>query len=171
MAKVGILGGTFDPPHIGHLIIADQVLHALSLDEIRFMPNYYPPHKEKQSSTTVEDRLMMIKLAISGHPHFRIETIELERKEKSYTYDTMVLLQEKEPNNEFFFIIGGDMIDYLPNWHRIDELVQIVQFVGVKRPNYASQTNYPIQYVETPEIYLSSSMIREKSINTVQLNT
>lgn len=100
--KIGILGGTFDPPHIGHLIIADQILNLYKLDEIRFMPNYLPPHKEKLSNTTIQDRLRMLELSIKEHDRFKIETIELKRKEKSYTYNTMVLLKQLEPDHEFF---------------------------------------------------------------------
>lgn len=100
--KIGILGGTFDPPHIGHLIIADQILDLYKLDEIRFMPNYLPPHKEKHSNTTIQDRLRMLELSIKEHDRFKIETIELKRKEKSYTYNTMVLLKQLEPDHEFF---------------------------------------------------------------------
>ena len=162
--KVGILGGTFDPIHHGHLIIADQVLASLSLDEVRFMPNALPPHKAR-AATTKEDRLKMIELAIQNHPGFRVETIELMRKGKSYTYDTMVLLTEREPDSEFYFIIGADMIDYLPNWYRIDDLLSLVKFVGVNRPGYAGETSYPIIHVEIPMIDLSSSLIREKIKN------
>lgn len=165
MRKVGILGGTFDPIHHGHLIIADQVLTALSLDEVRFMPNASPPHKSKRTSTTNEQRLKMIELAIQNHPRFQTETIELMREGKSYTYDTMVLLKEREPDAEFYFIIGADMIDYLQQWNRIDELFDLVKFVGVNRPGYKGNTEYPIIRVEVPIIDVSSSLIREKIKN------
>ncbi|EHL73519.1 MULTISPECIES: nicotinate-nucleotide adenylyltransferase [Bacillus] len=160
--RVGILGGTFNPPHIGHLIIANEVLCALGLNEVRFMPNYEPPHKQKMDSVSVEDRLAMVSLAIADHPKFTIEEIELLRMGKSYTYDTMVLLKEREPDTEFYFIIGGDMIEYLPKWYRIEELCKLVQFVGVKRPNYSVDTPYPVLIVDVPEIQLSSSLIRKK---------
>ncbi|KHF31275.1 Nicotinate-nucleotide adenylyltransferase [Anoxybacillus sp. BCO1] len=93
MKKVGILGGTFDPPHYGHLLIADDVRTELKLDEIWFMPNYIPPHKDKQVTDHVH-RVNMLRMAIANDPHFRVETIELERKERSYTYDTIVLLKK-----------------------------------------------------------------------------
>lgn len=79
MKRVGILGGTFDPPHIGHLIAAQEVLHALQLDEVRFMPNHTPPHKTKNSNTTNEDRLSMLEKTIEDQLNFTIERIELER--------------------------------------------------------------------------------------------
>ncbi len=162
MKKVGILGGTFDPVHTGHLIIADQVLSILDLDEIRFMPNGRPPHKIKETNSTNEDRLNMLQLAISDHPRFRIETIELNRDGKSYTYDTMVLLKQREPDTDFYFIIGADMVDYLPHWYRVDDLISLVQFVGVNRPGYQGKTDYPIVMIDIPMIHISSSMIREK---------
>jgi nicotinate-nucleotide adenylyltransferase len=162
MKKIGILGGTFDPPHIGHLVVGNEVLDALGLDEIRFMPNHMPPHKKKTTSVTDADRLAMLTFAIEGNDFFSIETIEIERKGTSYTYDTMRLLKEREPGCEFYFIIGADMIEYLPKWHKIDELMQLVKFVGVKRPTYSESTDYPVTMVDIPEMFISSSMIREK---------
>ncbi|WP_153123327.1 nicotinate-nucleotide adenylyltransferase [Peribacillus tepidiphilus] len=160
--RVGILGGTFDPPHVGHLIIANEVFHALCLDEVRFMPNRVPPHKEKKSGTSIEDRIEMIKRSISDHDHFKLETIEIEREGPSYTFDTIQLLKKQEPNHEFFFIIGADMIEYLPKWYRIDELMKIIQFVGVKRPPYNEKTSYNVKLIDSPEIFLSSSILRER---------
>lgn len=162
MKKVGILGGTFNPPHHGHLLIANEVLHALSLDEIWFMPNFKPPHKVMQEAVSNENRMNMLRLAIGGNAAFKIETIELEREGPSYTYDTMKLMNIRYDGYEFFFIIGADMIEYLPKWEKVDELVQLVQFVGVKRPSYSHQTKYPVIYVDVPAMDVSSSMIRER---------
>lgn len=162
MKKVGILGGTFDPPHYGHLLIANEVHSTLQLDEIWFMPNQEPPHKKKSDSVKNKDRLDMLNLAIQDHPAFKVQTIELEREGPSYTVDTMQLINAGYPDHQFFFIIGADMIEYLPKWHRIDELVNLVQFVGVDRPNYSHQTDYPVHYVDVPAIDVSSSMIRER---------
>jgi nicotinate-nucleotide adenylyltransferase len=162
MKKIGILGGTFDPPHYGHLLIANEVLSHLNLDEIWFMPNHEPPHKEKSESIKNEDRLKMLELAISDHSSFRIEKIELERSGRSYTVETMKILNERFKDVQFYFIIGADMIEYLPNWHQIEELVKIVKFVGVKRPKYSHETDYPVIYVDVPAFDVSSSMIRER---------
>jgi nicotinate-nucleotide adenylyltransferase len=162
MTKVGILGGTFDPPHYGHLLIANEVLSKLNLDEIWFMPNQEPPHKRKSESVENIDRLQMLELSIKGNSVFRIEKNELERSGPSFTVDTMKILNERYPNHQFFFIIGADMIEYLPNWHKIDELMKLVQFVGVQRPEYSSKTDYPIIYVDVPAFDVSSSMIRER---------
>ncbi|WP_019242670.1 MULTISPECIES: nicotinate-nucleotide adenylyltransferase [Bacillus] len=162
MKKVGILGGTFDPPHIGHAIIANEVLSALQLDEIRFMPNHTPPHKQKTKSVSNEERVDMIQLTIEDHPQFVLDTIELDSPGTSYTFNTIEQLINQEPDTKFYFIIGADMIEYLPNWYRVDDLVNMVQFVGVKRPPYTVETSYPIVLIDVPQIYLSSSMIRDK---------
>lgn len=164
--RVGILGGTFDPPHLGHLIVANEVWQALKLDEVRFMPNQEPPHKERKSNVTNEDRKKMLSMSIADHPHFSIELIEYERDGRSYTYDTMKLLKSREPDVEFFFIIGADMIEYLPKWYNIEKLSELVQFVGVNRPGHSEQTQYPIINIKIPEINLSSTIIRNK----IQMN-
>ncbi|MDQ0269528.1 nicotinate-nucleotide adenylyltransferase [Cytobacillus purgationiresistens] len=162
MKKVGILGGTFDPPHIGHLMIANEVLNGQALDEVWFMPNQEPPHKVKSNAIKNEDRLELLKLAISSHPRFKIEQIELERQGPSYTADTMSILKDRHREIEFFFIIGADMVEYLPKWHQIDQLLSMVRFIGVKRPEFHLHSDYPIMYMDVPEIGVSSSMIRNR---------
>jgi nicotinate-nucleotide adenylyltransferase len=160
--KIGILGGTFDPPHLGHLIIANEVLDQLGLDELKFMPNQEPPHKTRNSKTKPADRLKMLELAIRDHPQFSLETIELERPGRSYTYDTMMELKRKRPGDEYYFIIGADMVEYLPHWHRIDDLIKLVQFVGASRPHFTLESAYPILYVDVPQVDISSTLIRER---------
>lgn len=162
MRKIGILGGTFDPPHNGHLLIANEVLQTLLLDEIWFMPNQEPPHKLKSQEVSNQDRIAMLELAIAGHPNFKIEKIELERTGRSYTVETMKVLKDRYKNEEFFFIIGADMIEYLPKWYKINELIEIVHFVGVNRPEYVHQTIFPITYVTIPEFSVASSLIRNR---------
>jgi nicotinate-nucleotide adenylyltransferase len=162
MKKVGILGGTFDPPHHGHLLIANEVLSSLQLDEVWFMPNQEPPHKKKSETIRNEDRLQMLELAVKDNQQFRVKSIELERSGPSFTIETMKILKSQYPDYQFFFIIGADMIEYLPKWHKINELVELVQFVGVDRSDYNHDTNYPIIYVDVPAIEVSSSLIRER---------
>ena len=165
MKKVGIIGGTFNPPHIGHLIMANEAYYALQLDEVRFMPNAIAPHKLMRDDASMENRLKMVELATKSYPYFKVERIELERGGISYTYHTMVALCERESDVEFYFIIGGDMIDSLHTWHNIDDLVQIVQFVGLKRPGTKSKTSYDILMIEAPELNLSSTLIRNRLKN------
>lgn len=159
--QVGILGGNFNPVHNAHLVVADQVRQQLGLDKVLLLPEYEPPHIDKKTTISEKYRLEMLELAISGVDGLSIETIELERKGKSYTYDTMKQLTKEHPDTDFYFIIGADMVAYLPKWHRIDELVEIVQFVGVQRPKYKAGTSYPVIWVDVPLMDISSSMIRQ----------
>ena len=164
--KVGILGGTFNPPHIGHLIIANEVLHALNLDEVRFMPNATPPHKKKDERVTKAQRVKMVELAIHDVPHM------LKLKRLKWIVEVLLIrmirwkcLQEREPMTEFYFIIGGDQVEYLPKWYQIDEFVKKVQFVGVPRPNNSIETAYPIITLDIPQIDLSSTLVRNRVAN------
>ena len=159
--QVGILGGNFNPVHNAHLVVADQVRQQLGLDKVLLMPEYEPPHVDKKETIDEGHRLKMLELAIEGIEGLEIETIELERKGISYTYDTMKLLNERDPDTDYYFIIGADMVDYLPKWYRIDELVEMVQFVGVQRPRYKAGTSYPVIWVDVPLMDISSSMVRE----------
>ncbi|OEF99009.1 nicotinate (nicotinamide) nucleotide adenylyltransferase [Vulcanibacillus modesticaldus] len=177
MKKIGILGGTFDPIHIGHLIAADQVLFHAKLDEIWFMPAFKPPHKLNTNITPIQHRLEMLKLILGIDPRYKICTIELERNGPSYTIDTMKELKSRYPDDSFFFIIGGDMIKYLPYWKGIDELLKIVKFIGLERPGYSlnqemgeedyltMQIGKNVEMVPMPQLDISSSMIRNRVRN------
>ena len=159
--QIGILGGNFNPVHNAHLVVADQVRQQLGLDQVLLMPEYEPPHVDKKETIDEQHRLKMLELAIEGIEGLGIETIELERKGISYSYDTMKLLTEQHPDTDYYFIIGADMVDYLPKWYRIDELVELVQFVGVQRPRYKAWTSYPVIWVDVPLMDISSSMVRD----------
>ncbi|MBZ2404602.1 nicotinate-nucleotide adenylyltransferase [Liquorilactobacillus hordei] len=158
--RVGILGGTFNPPHMGHLIIADQVANQLDLDKMFFMPDSLPPHIDYKDAIAADKRRMMVELSISGNPLFNLETAELERGGVSYTFDTIIELKRRHPDYEYYFIIGGDMVDYLPKWYRIDELVKLVHFVGVARAGFPKESQYPVMWVDVPLIEISSTQIR-----------
>ncbi len=160
--KIGILGGTFNPPHLGHLIIADQVRNQLGLEKVLFIPSANPPHKTKKKTIDAEHRMAMIRDSIDSDDGFILDDTEIKRGGKSYTFDTIVRLREKHPDVEFYFIIGADMVEDLENWHKIDELVNMVQFVAVNRPEYSLKTSYPVIFVDVPNIDISSSVIRQK---------
>lgn len=164
MKRIGILGGTFDPPHLGHLIIADEVREVLNFDEVWFIPSNEPPHKDKARANTM-DRVNMVKRAIQHNDYFKLNTIEIDRLGKSYTLDTMQVLKSEHENCSFYFIIGADMVEYLPNWKNIKTLINLVTFVGVKRPGYKIKTDYPIIEVDVPTIDISSSEIRKRIRN------
>lgn len=162
MKKVGLLGGTFNPPHIAHLIMANEAYYALNLDEVRLMPNAIPPHKVKPEDATAEQRFHMTELAAEMVPHFTVEPYEIKHGGVSYSYDTLRALTALEPEVEFYFIIGGDMIDMLDEWYHIEELTKLVHFVGVHRPGSVGSTSLPVQKIEAPMVDLSSTMIRER---------
>lgn len=160
--RVGIIGGTFNPPHMGHLIMAQQVGDQLGLDEVRFMPDAQPPHVDEKKTIPAQDRANMVQRAIADNPLFKLETAELKRGGKSYTYDTMKALKARHPETQYYFIIGGDMVDYLHTWSHIDELVKLVTFVGIKRTGYPTTSQYPVIWVDAPLIDISSTQIRHK---------
>ena len=170
MKRIGILGGTFNPPHMGHLLIANEVRYALGLDEVWLMPAAVPPHKNTSGDATAEQRLQMVKLAVDTIEGLRVSSFEIARGGVSYTFDTMSQLVKVHPGYDFHFIIGGDMIDQLPTWYRIEDLLAIVTFIGVKRPGAANASEIPIQLVETPQLDLSSTLIRQRFVEggTVQ---
>lgn len=159
--RVGILGGTFSPPHLGHLIMAEQAGKQLGLDKVYFMPDAEPPHVDKKPFIAAKHRAQMVRLSIAGNPLFELEDCELKRGGKSYTFDTMKELTAKNPDTDYYFIIGGDMVEYLPKWYRIDELVTIVNFVGIARPGYPKVSQYPIIWVDAPEVAISSTQLRK----------
>ncbi|MFZ8764394.1 nicotinate-nucleotide adenylyltransferase [Enterococcus diestrammenae] len=160
--QVGLLGGNFNPVHMTHLLIADQVGRALGLESVLLMPEFLPPHVDQKKTIAAKDRLAMLERAVADNPLLGIETCELQRQGKSYSYDTIKELKEKNPDVDYYFIIGGDMVAYLPKWYKIDELMQLVQFVGVRRPGYPVTSTYPLIWVDVPSMDLSSTMIRKK---------
>ena len=158
--RVGIMGGTFNPVHNGHLMIAEQVRSQLDLDKVVFVPDNEPPHVDRKTAIAGADRLAMLKRAVADHPQFAVSDMELVRGGRSYTIDTIKELRQRHPENDYYFIIGGDMVAYLPKWYQIDELVKLVTFVGVVRPGYERTSAYPITWVDVPEFAVSSTLIR-----------
>lgn len=160
------MGGTFDPIHIAHLITAEFVYSALGLDEIWFMPTYIPPHKRDQAITASEHRLQMLQLATRAYPEFKICSYELEQNQVSYTFNTMTYMLKKYPEHQFYFIIGGDMLKQLNSWYRSEELLQLVPFIAVNRPNYDLDQDDPIRKlvntIDIPPLMISSTEIRSR---------
>ena len=168
--QVGILGGTFNPVHLAHLITADQVGRSLGLEKVYLMPSNQPPHVDEKKTLPAHHRVAMLELAVEDNPLLAVETIELEREGKSYTYETIKLLKERHPDTDYFFIIGGDMVEYLPKWYKIDELMELVNFVAVKRPGYIQESPYPIIWIDTPLLEISSTNLRKKIAQGCSVN-
>ena len=158
---IGILGGTFNPIHIAHLLLAEQVYSKLNLDEIWFIPDNIPPHLVKKGAIDARDRVEMLRLAISDNPHFKLELMEIIRGGVSYTMDTIKALKKRYPENDFYLIMGGDMVNDFKNWKNPDELASLIKLVGVKRPGYVQLSNYPVIWVDAPFMSVSSTQIRE----------
>ncbi len=161
--KIGLLGGTFDPPHFGHLIMGEEARRAAELDEVWFLPTYLPPHKDRHV-TDAQHRIEMLQRATFSNPYFRVNLIEQERMGQSYTLDTVRILKSQYPEHSFFFILGGDMVEDLPNWHRFDELKKMITFIGINRTGYRLDHTSGLNLIEVriPTIDLSSTIIRER---------
>ncbi len=135
--KTGIIGGTFDPVHNGHMMIAGEAMKRLDLDEVLFIPTSQTPLKEDNAVTPVEHRVAMIELALAANPAFRLSTIEIDRAGISYTVDTIDALKKSPGDDcELYFIVGLDNLKTLPRWKEPDRLVKMCRLVAVRRPGY-----------------------------------
>jgi nicotinate-nucleotide adenylyltransferase len=134
--RVGILGGTFNPIHLGHLLIAQDAMEQLGLDRVKFIPSATPPHKTVDKLASERDRLRMIALAIRGNNRFEVDEIEIRRGGKSYSVETLTELQRHEPRANFYFIIGSDSLRELHLWREVQLLVTLCTFVTVPRPGF-----------------------------------
>jgi nicotinate-nucleotide adenylyltransferase len=148
--KIGLLGGTFNPVHIGHLILAEEVREKLALDKVVFVPAYLPPHKDNADIAVAGERFKMINLAIKGNKYFSVSDIEIKRDGRSYTIDTVKAFKSKFPKDELFFITGSDLLKYLDEWKDFSEIIKIVKFVVATRPGYPLE-NIP-DYIQTVAI-------------------
>ncbi len=142
--RVGMIGGTFDPVHFGHLVIAEEVRAALDLAEMVFVPAGHPPHKTGGIVTETRHRLAMLELAIAANPYFTISTIDVERPGPSYTVDTLRLFrQQRGEHTAIYFVIGWDSLEELPTWYNPEEiLAQVAHLVAVHRPGYKEVRGY-----------------------------
>jgi len=132
----GVLGGTFDPIHFGHLRAAESVREAMALDRIVFVPSRVPPHKARPSVTSAEDRYLMVEAAVSLQPTFEVSRIEIERQAPSYTIDTLAQLAGQDPDREVFFITGIDAFREIRTWRQWEELLRTYSFIVHGRPGY-----------------------------------
>jgi len=171
--QIGIFGGTFDPPHLGHLILASEAYSQLKLDRLLWILTPDPPHKQEQVISSVEDRLAMVKLAIEDNPKFELSRVELDRPGPHYTLDTVETIAEEYPEADITPIIGGDSLHDLPTWHKPKELLYASHWVGVMRrpgeePNLdALERTLPgisskVHYVDAPLLEIASREIRSR---------
>ena len=180
--KIGIMGGTFNPIHIGHLIIAEMAYKQFNLDKVMFMPASKPPHKLDEEILEDVKRVAMVKLAINDNPHFELSLMEINRQGISYTAQTLEQLTKEYPNTEFYFIVGGDSIADIETWREPEKVMQLSHLVACVRDQvddikleeqicYLNQKyNTKVHKLSAPKIDISSTLIRERvaSDNTVK---
>ena len=171
--SLGILGGTFDPIHMGHLRMAEHVFQRRELESIVFIPAYVPPHKLGQDFAPAQDRYAMTELAVADNPHFTVSDMELKRTGVSYTIDTIRQLHAQYEDRELNFIIGADSVAQLHTWHNIEEMLELTRFVAVWRPGYedameelvrhlGEQAKERVLLLDTPVYDISSTEIRTR---------
>lgn len=177
--RLGIFGGSFDPVHYGHLLLAECCRMQCRLDRVIFVPAAVAPHKKQQQPTAAAHRLEMLQLAIAGHEPFDVSRLEIERGGVSYTVDTLRQLKAEDASRELFLLIGGDSLDDLPTWKEPGEICALATIVVVARPDAAAldfsnlkamlpadrRANFRGQTVVMPLIELSSSAIRDSVAN------
>jgi len=173
--RVGLLGGTFDPVHLAHVALAHAALDVFDLHELRWVPAGRPWQKAHHI-TAAEHRLAMVQLAIEGEPRFGIERIEIEREGASYTLDTVRTLQQREPDNELFLIIGQDQYAGLHSWDRWQELLARVTLAVANRPGVAAAVDpqvmaQPHRAVPLPMLDISSTDIRQRVAGGLDIST
>ena len=171
--KKAIFGGTFDPIHIGHLHIAYEALYNLHLDKILFMPTGNPPHKNIKKITDAKIRYDIVKKAIEAEPNFEISDYEINKKENSYTYETVELFSELERSIEWYFLIGADSLMDFKNWKNIDRILDSCKLVVYNRAGFSLEQvsvqkqlieqdyNKKIIFMQMPIIDISSTIIRK----------
>ena len=160
--RIGIYGGTFDPVHHGHLILARQALEEFKLDRLVFVPTAESPFKIHNHTAPATDRLAMLQLAIKGEDRFEVDPLEIERGGVSYSIDTVKMFRSRDPEAELFFLVGEDNAYRLTDWHRFEELKKMVGFVVLSRSEDFQSPEYP---VVQRRIEISSTEIRNRVAN------
>jgi nicotinate-nucleotide adenylyltransferase len=157
MDRVGILGGTFDPPHIGHLILAQHAIDALGLDQLLFVPAANPPHKQSDNKSPVEHRLAMLNLAIGDNPQFVMSRVDVDRPGPHYSVDMLRILTAEYPHSEMYFIMGGDSLRDLPTWYQPHEVIRLCKITVMQRPQ--SSISIDMHHTVLPELAARMTII------------
>jgi nicotinate-nucleotide adenylyltransferase len=167
--RIGIFGGTFNPPHIGHLIVAEHVRNELSLDKIIFIPSFISPHKNEGEESLSLHRLNMTKMAIAGNIYFDCSDIEINKNNISYTVETLEIFREKYSDDKLFLLIGMDNYLTFHQWKEPQKILELSALAVMNRPKFPKIINEVIgtknvMFVDVPDIDISSSDIRERII-------
>ncbi|MCA9079943.1 MAG: nicotinate-nucleotide adenylyltransferase [Planctomycetaceae bacterium] len=172
--RIGIYGGTFDPVHLGHLILAETCREVCGLDEVWFMPAAVPPHKQGLQITPGKARVEMLKFALAGNSAFRISTLELERTGPSYTVETLTQVHQQLPEAQLHLLIGADTLDDFPNWRQPEGILELAQLVAVNRgrdpasleifsARLGAEAASRVRRVDMPGIDISATSLRQRA--------
>ncbi len=175
MQRIGIIGGTFDPPHIGHLVAAEMARAEMNLERVLFVPTNRSPWKMTRMMSTTEQRVKMVELAIADHPQFELSRVDVDRPPPSFTFETMRLLKQQFPSDDLFFIMGLDSLRDLANWHHADEIIRLAQLVVCARPGVEMHVGQMVNlmrtlpalgerlnFVEMPELSIAASDLQQR---------
>jgi nicotinate-nucleotide adenylyltransferase len=174
--RIGVFGGTFDPPHVGHLILAEECRTQLKLDKLLWVVTNHPPHKQSMVISSIEERVALVDKTIAGNEFFELSRVDIDRPGPHYALDTVRLLKDQFPQAELFYLMGGDSLHDLPIWHRAQEFLERCDGIGVMRryddrvemeelekvlPGITQKTHL----VEAPILEISSRQIRQRIEN------
>ena len=165
--RLGLFGGTFDPIHVAHLVLAEQAREQLRLDRVMFMPSAVPPHKIGRSISPAKTRMEMVELAVAGFPEFVVSDMEIKRNGPSYTVDTLSALRESHPQTELFLLLGGDSLVDFPTWRSPQEILSLASLAVMERVGSPSIELDPalagkVTNVEAPFLDVSGTDLRRR---------
>ena len=171
--RIGIFGGTFDPPHVGHLILAEECRTQLNLDKLLWVVTDNPPHKRYVSISPIEDRVKLVEKAITGNKDFILSRVDIDRPTPHYAFDTVTILKHENPGAQFFYLMGGDSLHDLPTWNRPSDFIELCDGIGVMR-RHADKVDLvsleqllpgiskKVMIVDAPILEISSKEIRQR---------
>ncbi len=171
--RLGVFGGTFDPPHVGHLILAQEAVDQLRLDRLLWVLTPHPPHKVDQTISSLEIRFKLVMAAIEDNPSFELSRVDIDRPAPHYAVDTLQILKDQYPTAEIFYLIGGDSLHDLPGWHQPHRLIMQMDGLGVmRRPGDQVDLRdleqkipgitQKIHFIEAPLLEISARQIRQR---------
>lgn len=173
LKRIGIFGGTFDPPHVGHLILAEECRTQLNLDKLLWVVTDNPPHKETVAISPIEERVRLVELTIQGNPNFELSRVDIDRPAPHFAIDTVRILKQMMPGTQMFYLMGGDSLHDLPTWKRPQDFIRECDGLGVMR-RHEDQVDLEslekvlpgvmrkVHIVEAPILEISSRQIRQR---------
>ena len=174
MARLGLLGGTFNPPHLGHLVCAQEACDQLGLDRVLLVPVHTPPHKEAAGDPGVEARVELCELAVAGDERLGVSRIDADVPGPSFTVDTLIRLHEHHPGDQLTFVVGGDMAHSLPSWREPEAILELAELAVAEREDVRRDdildrlsglrgARERIRFFDMPRIDISSSLVRQRA--------